>query len=726
VGASNDHTVTEASAPGCQPTSASGPDRMFRFTLTEATGVRIDLWPDNFVFSASLALYDTVACDTPLVGRTSYGGRVGFNIPDADDEPDGRMDASLCLHNGFGGNVLDVDSLPAGDYWIVVDGAEGSEGSPSGTFELSLTELPAGLCVGGTTQLSEGREAGGSLRSHATRNVSRDAVACAADQDTLLFAHMGGTLDVNVEVLTVGESLDVVVHEAIVDPVQLMEALPSRPPTLIDPAFTRGAVIESGAVQPAGFYVLTVSGAARETAYHVDIVHECTGDRWDLAGGVDDADAPDLYAELLQRHSMLPGEEPITFGEPNEFMGTVEFGRTLCGGDEDLFVIAPEDQAPFSLVLHDATDLVVTWESVGVSGTGPSEPATAVETVDGAVRTFRVDAPEQFRVYRARVREQTPSAAQRVVPYQVFIDYPVLEPEQRCAQAPTIDFGVQTSGGLNGASRYESPCGDAAGMPPSVRADEEFYAFTLDVTTSVEVEISSATDVVFSIVSAPGHACTTAADLIPVSRTGAIPSAEGESLCTYVFPGTGTMVARDLPAGDYFLIVDGATTYATGGVYRPRAYWAAQGSVITTLTALAEVEEPVACTNALEVDVSSLATDGATVLVDVPLEDVTSGADATLYALPCSRPASYSERVLTFVAPASGTLTAHVEGDSWVRSMALVSGACDGRTQPDLETCAIYADVSAPVVEGERYWLQLDNDVFEAEAAARIALTLAP
>jgi hypothetical protein len=243
----------------------------------------------------------------------------------------------------------------------------------------------------------------------------------------------------------------------------------------------------------------------------------------------------------------------------------------------------------------------------------------------------------------------------------------------------------------------------------------------------VQIDLNTEVDVMVSIASAPGHTCTTHADLIPVSRVGEVPSPDDAALCMPVSPGAATMVARDVPAGDYFLLIDGRSWWGTGGAFRPRSYNAVTGSFVVTLSTPAAVEEPPACADAREVDVAALATDGATVQVDVAPSELSLGDEATLYALPCTGPGLFSERVLTFVAPASGTLTASVGEFSWVTAMVLASGACDMRTQADLETCAIYGDLSAPVIEGERYWLLLDNAIYvDNPQTVTVTLSLAP
>ncbi len=580
----------------CDDENGAGPDVAYRFVLDEDKGVVVRASSDE------VAVFVTVYAD------------------DACSEDTGD---DICVEgNASGDAIVDIGSLAAGAYFVVVDTDN------AGAFSLSLT-VSDEFCDGDTLDPDDDEFAGAVFVGHDDAALTREL--CLADHDWILLEHLGGALAVDVS------GAEASVFAADVD-VAASRALGELVYDVGDPV-----VVVVGADVAAAAYLVDVSVAGDPgvdgAVANIDIAHGCHGDVVDRGIAALDADA-----EAAQQPQLVP-VAPVQ--------------RVLCGDDVDLAVVDVVFPGRITFTLDSTTPL-----STGLftlSDDGALTPLTSTDTVVGNRRTLSADVGEQ----RVAVRVESDATSDATFSWSFALDSLADAPDNDvCAGAVVLEGGDVVIGRTAGATDdgTGSCTGDGAGGAGGAGGDgaEVFFRFRLDVDSGVALDVQAlspeSTLPVVSIHPLEGDACPANLDELSSSVLVIDDFGEPVQLC---IADSQTRRLNVLPAGDYLVVAE--DQFTDGGVFSVGLDVVAGGF-------------PRACDHE---DRVVLPASGAPPLV------LTLAGD-TFFLDNISIPAITSrgdERAFRFTAPAAGTVTvrtreeaAAVDSDTVI---AVREGDCD-------------------------------------------------
>ncbi len=279
----------------CGPGGAA-PDVALRFTLTEAAGVEVRIHGDDGV--------DPVA----FVGAADCTG----------------FTADRCSDVLGRDELLQVGTLPAGVWSIVVRTPESAGAFGAGGFDVTLHLDDAGLCVDDDFDRGGFGDTPGTALALGHSDVDTadglagagGLVSCPGDDDWLLVGHMGGDLQVDVQTvdgaLLAGDVIEgvpvrsggeiVVGDDVVVDEGALLGGLPYH------------------AATAAGMVLVRVAGGGGP--YSARVHHACPADAFDSPiAELDDA-------------------TPATAGTVLTESATLDTPRVLCGTDRDVLLVS--------------------------------------------------------------------------------------------------------------------------------------------------------------------------------------------------------------------------------------------------------------------------------------------------------------------------------------------------------------------------------------------------
>ncbi len=488
----------------CNPATRAG-DVVFKLVLAEAAGVAIDVVSDGEL-------------DPVVYLRTSPCG-------EADAVPDACSDLSGTRER------LELASLAAGEYAVIVDTVDVAGGGGAGDFTLTATLFPAGLCVGDEFDRTG---TGASVQdpipvgawSVDTASSGVPLRLCDGDVDLFVIGHMGGAFSASVTTGT-GELYAAVPLFADDEP------LLDGGEVLVDQGALVGALPFSGSLA-AGMLLVRVTGSALPAAgvdYALQVTHACEPDPFDHPlAALDDASFDRAYVVFSD---LEPG--PVD--------------RTLCGGDADTFLVAADAAGEVQLTLTNGAPLTVRVAAIE-PGSGAATPVTIVQTPagDDQLVSFTALAGE---VYQVTVGDDPAAAPASTRPYRITAAVPaVADP---CALAVDLAGATSPFAGstLGSADRFDpaqlfgnpTACGDAALPGP-----DALFTRTVPADTVLRATVDAEFDVVLWAVDTCPYAlvCLGAAD------QGRDPFTDSEALEVY---GDGSPI---------YLVVDAKDPLARG------------------------------------------------------------------------------------------------------------------------------------------------------------------
>jgi hypothetical protein len=281
-------------AVGCTYSTPFGPftlgegaeDQVWRLVLPQTSGLTVTVTG----YDSSAYLLQGDACATATLVEAS------------------------CVDEG-GGNTetMNVGSLAAGTYWLVVDGyANGVDPATSGAYTLDVA-FPPPYCQRDEAEGPAGTAGNNTLATAfgPVRPLAADATLtlCPGDQDWLWFIHGGGEVRVTARP---GPGVTGTLHA---DLVAVTRDAQGNPTGTAVPGTTYAAGVLSAPALPPGHYAVRVSGVDVDPTgipYAFNVFMDCEPDAVELAHGLnntlDTAIGPVLHQDTDLTLSVCPGD----------------------------------------------------------------------------------------------------------------------------------------------------------------------------------------------------------------------------------------------------------------------------------------------------------------------------------------------------------------------------------------------------------------------------------
>lgn len=507
-------------------TGRGAPERVYRVTLDEPAGL---------IARAEGIDYD--------VGLYVLDASCGAEIPGA---------CSDAMMNQLAVEEVKIPLLQPGDYYVVVEGyGLAGEGSPEGEYTLDVVLYPGGVCVG--DPLDEGAGDGSPATATFVGGGDLDTLdlgnpqttgpdpfpltLCEGNADYFAFGHMGGPLSVSVTTTRGDGAVVGQILHGTVDGTALEAGNFG-----LDEGDVLGDAPFNGEAER-GYYLLKVSGSDLGiigTDYAIALAHACEPDDFDdAAPELDDAD----YG-MAQIAAFEPLSAPLE--------------RTVCLTDRDAFVLDNILPGNVQVTLGGGSSLGVDVQVVDRSAAAATvAPYTAFETaVDGDDLVVTLsDAPAGRYVLLVDGGE-TPPEAPLSYTFQATFDGVAEAPANDGCDGAEALVASQSSSPVSGrtvsaSDDLDGPCNGDGRAGAGDGAPEVLYTLQLEAESDVELVFDgSPTGFVGSlyVFQYPGSCPANVDELVPVEQHGAPACLLG---------GDFSMRLRDLPAGDYLVVVDG-------------------------------------------------------------------------------------------------------------------------------------------------------------------------
>jgi hypothetical protein len=592
----------------------SQPDLVYHFTLTEASGVEIDL---NGIdgFDGILMLFKDGCTDADRVGE--------------------------CVDKDSQSEQIVIGLLDPGDYYVVVDGYDAG-----GAFTLDLSVTPGGMCV------DDEFEANGNDTADAAINAGSQDLdtadldpttpepdtirlgICEGDVDYFLIGHMGGSLDVETTA-TAGEVSGEVL-EAVIDPQT----------GAISEGNSLGATPYNVADAPRGAYLLRVAqgqSALPTTGaeYTFKHLHGCQGDADD---SYDPAQDDATLETAVYRFYQAP-DAPID--------------RSLCGTDVDAFVLQNVAAGDITVTLAGGAIFQVQVEQIVDDGNGgQTTQAYSNVTTTQQGSDLEVTLPAApFGSYLLSLSLAAGGTPLQDVPYTFDVSFagsanpPANDTCQSADAVGSLASPVTLQGRTVGAADdLVGPCGgeDVAAQAGKPGAKDVFYALNLPADSALDVRFDGSVSDFYGqvyLLELPNAACP--ADL---STLTAVSGPDGSPACRAGYGARLRLPA--LQAGDYLLVVDGI--YQEAFFIFPEMW--TEGGFELTVSAPATLPPLASCTSA-----QTLTLPASGQSASVALDNTSATNDLDYYGQ-CSPGGSGPEQVFTVTPASDATVTFTAEG----------------------------------------------------------------